>query len=452
MPIIGMSDIKAIPQMIILGHLRKGAPKPTGNNAPKDLDHFRFDCNDPGMVTRFKAIYGDKPQLVRCILPYDDYRQPDGTIHPALYRTFDTWMTEYKGGKLQVQCDRRHIIRRREGQYLIEVDEPCRSGVSGTPCENCRVTGKLYLIVQELLPSEDFPEGRFGVVQVSTGSVHDISKLTQQLVEIQNTVGRLIGVPVNLSRRLESIPNPKSGQRQMKWLLNLELPGDFVSNQSHMRLLTVQVKAAQQLPPSVIVDDDEPEEEEETPSSSIQPAKLPETLPFQLHAPSSNPVEENENGLLADFYAEVAQKFGIDLAEARSYLAYAGLAEKSMTQSNMPNFVAAVGATLKGTIARANADTADYYLKPNSPKGTEKHFENALKQEGFDGVWPKAGDVDGWQVIYSLAVTHAQRRQAEESEKKADQPGPAPKKAQAQPLLPAMPKKEAKKRTGYEEF
>ena len=469
MPIVGMSDIHAIPSLVVLGVLRKGQSKASTSGMPKDLDYFRFDTTDAALAERFREVYGPKPRAIHCFLPYDDYRQPDGTIHPALYRIFDTWMTEFNGGKLQIKCDRQQIVLKRQGEFLMPCDEPCRQAGPG-PCPKCKETGKLYLIVREFLPTEDFPQGRLGVVQVNTGSIYDISRLTQQLVELSSRQdGKMAGTPVILSRRKESIANPKSAQRQNRFLLHLELDSGVATNTG---LLLPSVADLRLLPP-VAGDDEFPPDDEEVDTAlpePVPPASNGVEFVRQIFAPpaglpalpgSAKKVEQKEVKAEApaaatepteaerrnEFFDYIGEAYGIERSEATSYIALAGYnINDHFTDEAAESYEQVIKATYIGSLAVLNSLTQSEekpkgYFWKESEAGMKRHFTNTLNKIGFPKEkHPQVGDVEGWDTVRVAVMDYIM---AKSGETKGDE----------QPNLPNLPPLPAgKKRTGYEEF
>lgn len=236
MPIAGLTDKKATFPRI--GILRKGGPKKnTGKKDRRgnpimgygdDLDHFRFDTKDSGAESAFNFAYcqdGLKPRAINIILPY-------GTVDENFY----TGMRAYSAGALQIECDRESIlgIRNKLGiwQKCLGQNKPqckfpeCLGKDSKDRPISCKETGMLNVIIPELK--------RFAFVTVLTHSKWDISRLTQQLTAIQITFGRLNGIPLILSRKLESISTP-SGEgkraRRDKWLLDIEVSPAWASKQ-----------------------------------------------------------------------------------------------------------------------------------------------------------------------------------------------------------------------------
>jgi len=227
MPILDLTaDLEA--EMPELGTLRKGAPKPKNSKAPgKDLDHFRFVCNDPDIDRRFHEVYGNEPRVINVHLPFD-----------TLEQNFPTWNKEYGSGSLKHQCDGKTMVlwQDDEGMYHTEPKAcPYADLPKGDPRRKCKQTGLLRVIIDEL--------GEWGYVNVVTGGKWDCIGLTQNVLEVKDMArrasaitGRPIGVqgiPCQVKRepRMTSCPPREKGGkriRQEKWMLYLYVRPDYI--------------------------------------------------------------------------------------------------------------------------------------------------------------------------------------------------------------------------------
>jgi len=116
MPIKGLTDRgMAFPQ---IGDIRKGEPRHTLIDAdtgkPRldkdgrpimtigdDLHCFRveFDATETQAVHDFTALYGDKPNGIVIILPFDEI----GLV-------WDAWREAYTAGAMNHRCDGEHVV------------------------------------------------------------------------------------------------------------------------------------------------------------------------------------------------------------------------------------------------------------------------------------------------------------------------------------------------------
>lgn len=223
MPIIGLTDRGlSFPE---IGSIRKGikVEKKRGDKTievPQDLEHFRveFDVQEQDAAARFVQVYGEQPQEINIILPFDE-----------IERCWDAWLEAYTAGRLVARADGQRFV------YLVDTktgEVKVKNGVPFVPYEDgmvvghdyqgkdvfCRPSGRLQVIVPELK--------RAAYLTVHTTSIHDIANISQQLQAFkQINDGVIKGVPLVLRRRPKKISVPKpDGQRvrMEKWLLSIE--------------------------------------------------------------------------------------------------------------------------------------------------------------------------------------------------------------------------------------
>jgi hypothetical protein len=224
MPIIGLTDRGlSFPE---IGQIRKGIKEDRKREdgstyqVPVDLDYFRveFDEKEVETADRFKAKYGEQPQEINIILPFDE-----------IERCWDAWLEAYTAGRMVARSDGAKFT------YWVDTDTglpKVKNGEPFTPYKPGQVVGKDYqgkavfanpvgrlkIIVPEL--------GRAAFLTVHTTSFHDIANISMQLEAFKQINGGVIkGIPLVLRRRPKKISIPKDdGQRvrMQKWLLSIE--------------------------------------------------------------------------------------------------------------------------------------------------------------------------------------------------------------------------------------
>jgi len=235
MPIKGLTDRgAAFPE---IGRVRKGAKK-TKNAPGSDLDYFRveFDEQETRTADAFKAVYGDKPDEINILLPFN-----------GVDENFEAWREAYVRGGLIHRCDGEQVIyevNQSTGEKVVVNAQPFKACNRSS---NCKPVGRLKVLVPELQ--------RLAYLTVLTGSVHDIMNISQQLEALLQMRGKLAGIPLKLRRRPREISTP-SGEngkraRRTKWLLSVEADPDWVKCQ-----LTAMKQAA--LPGNGLSDVDVP--------------------------------------------------------------------------------------------------------------------------------------------------------------------------------------------------
>lgn len=287
MPIIGLTDRGlSFPE---IGQIRKGIKvemtRKDGSKVmvPKDLDYFRveFDEQEQETAARFVDKYGQQPQEINIILPFDE-----------IERCWDAWLEAYTAGRMVARADGERFI------YLVDTKTglpKVKNGEPFTKYEPGQVVGKDYqgkdiyaspvgrlkIIVPEL--------ARAAFLTVHTTSKHDISNLSRQLAAFKQLNGGVIkGIPLVLRRRPKGISIPmEDGQRtrMQKWLLSIEADPTWVrAKLTEVKTLalpdveTLLLEDGDDLPGLIIsVGPDDYQEEPEPTEMSLETARLVET-------------------------------------------------------------------------------------------------------------------------------------------------------------------------------
>lgn len=226
MPIIGLTDrAVAFPQ---IGSIRKGAAKDPAKNQPgSDLHHFRIDLDEQekeAAATLLK-MYGDKPNDIAIIMPFDTIEQ-----------TWDAWREAYTAGALIHRCDGEYVqyeIDPKTGESIVRngLDAngqrvKCALKSSPNKVNRCKPTGRLNVVIPAL--------ARLAYLVVHTTSIHDILNISRQLDAIRNiNNGHIAGIPLLLRRRPVEISTPSGidgkRARREKWLISIEADPKWVA-------------------------------------------------------------------------------------------------------------------------------------------------------------------------------------------------------------------------------
>jgi len=215
----------AFPQ---IGIIRKGAAKPTeGRPRPgRDLEYFRvvFDEQEHKSEQEFRNVYGDKPQEINILLPFDE-----------IPRVWDAFYEAYTAGRMVAQADGERYLYLGDiatGAVTVHEGEPftpfTKNDVVSTLKNGQPIklvpTGRLRVVIREL--------ARFAYFTVKTGSYTDIGNISEQLLAIKSiNRGKLAGVPLVLRRRPKKISTPQadgSRKRYTKWMLSIEADPQWV--------------------------------------------------------------------------------------------------------------------------------------------------------------------------------------------------------------------------------
>lgn len=230
MPIIGLTDRGlSFPE---IGQIRKGIKvekiRPDGSKytVPKDLDYFRveFDEQEQETAARFVTKYGEQPQEINIILPFDE-----------IERCWDAWLEAYTSGRMVARADGERFIfwvDTETGLPKVKNGEPLTRYEPGQAVGKTKKgedifaspVGRLKIIVPEL--------ARAAYLTAHTTSAHDISNISRQLAAFKQLNGGVIkGIPLVLRRRPKGISIPmEDGQRtrMQKWLLSIEADPQWV--------------------------------------------------------------------------------------------------------------------------------------------------------------------------------------------------------------------------------
>lgn len=227
MPIRGLTDRGlALPE---IGQIRKGAKKEP-NKPGADLTYFRIEFAEGEEKTsaKFRSVYGDKPNAIRVILPFNEVE-----------RMWDAWKEAYTAGRMVARSDGEYIAYQldKNGEIIVhswvdkdgnKVPHP-KDNIAGYDYQNSPVkfknSGRLKVIIPDL--------ERAAYLTVMTTSTHDIGNISEQLAafkELNN--GQLAGIPFILRRRPKEISMPKSSSdptrvRRKKFLISIEVDPEW---------------------------------------------------------------------------------------------------------------------------------------------------------------------------------------------------------------------------------
>lgn len=247
MPIKGLTDKRA-PTFPKIGDIRKGAPKPANGGIGKDLTYFRavFSEGETKAAAKFAEIYPDEPREINIFLPFDD-----------IDRNFEAWRERHTASALQCRGDGEMAIVWRDDKGEIQREyKQCPA----KPCEGCKETGRLKIIVPELR--------RLAYLIVHTTSKWDIIELTANLNALKKLTGDgLKGIPLVLKRRPRIISTPRGNGkrvRQEMWLLSIEADPRWVDAQ--LKAMEIAALPSSTAPPELpeVVDSTESAIDEET--------------------------------------------------------------------------------------------------------------------------------------------------------------------------------------------
>lgn len=272
MPIRGMTDRGLnLPE---IGRIHKGAKKEPTKPGP-DLDYFRveFDERETETAERFTAIFGERPDRLRVMLPLPTSKRwtmtrtgeivPPGTPgadpdNPNWSAWYEAWLA---GGMLY-RGDGQQVAFLRDGESgetrvaNWQPETPCYS-IAGRPVYEyttqngkrlivkAKAVGRLRVLIPEL--------ERFAYLTLVTGSKWDVINLSGQMETYMAaaTDGNLQGVPFILGRRPQEISTPTGEggkpERRTKSLLYLEADPEYVrAKLGHLHKLAL-------LPPPAVV-------------------------------------------------------------------------------------------------------------------------------------------------------------------------------------------------------
>jgi hypothetical protein len=288
MPIKGLSNRGlALPE---IGQIRKGSKKRKNQQGKEifgeELTYFRveFAEGEEKAAAKFLSVYGDKPNAIRVLLPFNE-----------IERTWDPWKEAYTAGRLVARSDGEFVVYMLDnrGDVVVQnwldksgnkVPHPSNN-IAGYDFQNKPVefknTGRLKVIVPDL--------ERAAYLTVMTSSTHDIGNISDQLAAFKElNGGQIAGIPFILRRRPAMISTPsKDGPRvrRKKYLISVEVDANWAKAKfgqlNHLALpnFTGDVNFAGELPSGEVeidVDDDEiVEEGQPTEERQEQPQEHP---------------------------------------------------------------------------------------------------------------------------------------------------------------------------------
>jgi len=286
MPIKGLSDRGlAFPE---IGQIRKGAAKDPAKNMPgHDLTYFRaeFDEKETEAAATFKKYYGDQPNEIRVILPFNE-----------IERMWDPWLEAYTAGRMIARSDGErfiYLVDTKTGEIVVKngLDingqiHPYTDGMTvGNDYQNkpikCKPVGRLKVIIPEL--------ARAAYMTVMTTSIHDIANISNQLAAFQElNNGQIAGIPFVLRRRPKKVSRPEGNKRVRteKWLLSIEADPEWVK----AKLMQVKHLA---LPGNGFKDETEPElTSAQATQVEYEPEEPDEDIPSEPEMSAPEPVEQ----------------------------------------------------------------------------------------------------------------------------------------------------------------
>lgn len=334
MPIRGLTDRKlAFPE---IGQIRKGMKVPTksGGERPMDLKYFRveFDEQEKERALLFQQVYGDQPDTINILLPFDD-----------ISHVWDAYYEAYVASRMIARSDGEkflYLVDPKTGQIVVQNGMPftAHRDVVGTYTTTesrqqqdirMKPTGRLKVVVPELKS--------LVYLTVHTTSVHDIANISSQLEAIHTlNGGRIAGIPLVLRRRPKKVSATVNGKRQRieKWLISIEADPTWVK----MRLMTMKAAALPGNGLPMLPDAETPELEEPAinqPWSNVEDeeeeaAEVREILNEEDHIPEAEPEPQQED-VFAEFVAKaekdpmtafwsLAKAIGVDQDEGKQIL------------------------------------------------------------------------------------------------------------------------------------
>jgi len=263
MPIKGLTNRKlSFPE---IGSIRKGAPKGEKGQLGKDLKYFRveFDEEEETAAAVFNKVYGDEPNEINILIPFNDIGQ-----------VFDAYLEAYTAGRMVARSDGEkfdYLIDTITGDVLVKNGLPYKAYKEGMSVGSykdkndnevpifCKTVGRLKVVIPELQ--------RLAYMTVMTSSKHDISNLDAQLNALkQVNEGIIAGIPMVLRRRPKKISTPKpdgTRARYTKWMLSIEADPQWVKHKlTEFKSLALPGNGLDLLPEIVNPEEDQIEEGE----------------------------------------------------------------------------------------------------------------------------------------------------------------------------------------------
>ena len=202
MPIYGLTDVEA--KFPRLGKIRKGAQKEEGKPG-KDLEYFRLATEDENIEKKWLDLFGEQPSELSIRL-----------LYPQREQNFSCYLEEWTNSSLRRRCDgvNQNLWLTKSLQYSTEVI-PCIK-----PDCTCNPIGRMQLSIPGI--------ERVGYFELITSSRWDIVTLNENLLAIENSLGRVNGLPLLLKRQPRQISAIYQGKRHktIKSLLSIEIHPD----------------------------------------------------------------------------------------------------------------------------------------------------------------------------------------------------------------------------------
>lgn len=210
MPILGKTDIKAIPLEVapdVIGKNWKGS-KASGKGSSKmpgkDLkNRFRLELPQ-SCHGAFVQSYGSlEPEQIRIYLPYQTTDE-----------CFETWNEAYSTKGLAHRCNGERIVHEmqevdtfRGGKKYkrpsrVDCDRPCNKPKGADICDKCVSQGRLKFYVRELFHLT----GLTGIYMQTVTGINDVLGITQQLRSIEAEYGGLRDSPVPSPSTMNRLP------------------------------------------------------------------------------------------------------------------------------------------------------------------------------------------------------------------------------------------------------
>lgn len=198
-----------------IGIIRKGAPKPE-KGPGRDLDYFRLDRADPGVVTAWRETFGDEPRSISGILPYADPAE-NLSIWDELWQG-KRLLWRGDGERLHVQLQGNDYVRYAAGEGPAQ---PAAAGDSVGKLKVARIS-RLRILLPQLRIA--------GIFEIASSSAIDADELWSNLMWIKSTVTTLQGAPVTVFRAARQF-NVNQGDKDMivtKHMLHMMLDGRYL--------------------------------------------------------------------------------------------------------------------------------------------------------------------------------------------------------------------------------
>jgi hypothetical protein len=237
----------------VMGKGRDGQPV----EIPKDVEYFV-------LPEELRKVYGDKPLMLPCRLPYDD---------PSM--VFDASYQKWQGADLAVRCDEQTCwTRDQKGKPL---ESPCQKRPDTNECEcGAKPMGRLLLLV---------PGGYVGVYEIRLTGYSRIAALWDQINQFREIFGRLREIPFFVTREArDSTYRDAAGKAHTREIhpVHLKCEWETLAQFAAGRQLAA-APAPEALPPAVAPEaDDSPETADG--ASDVETAvitKAPETRETQ---------------------------------------------------------------------------------------------------------------------------------------------------------------------------